>query len=216
MKAEEVIRLVNGLGRVKRIIWQEARARGVVSAPDLRGPTGRSDGMTDEIQYLMQLGLLRVVGTKESPTGKPAVSYEAVPFDEIEATAQAYSPPVKKKLSAHEKRPSERQLRRLLKGNYTPAFNVYTKVLDLSKAVAGPLVSMIFAKEATEDELNTLDKELAYLIKVATEAREQLAVRKEDDKIRRRIEKMESMNGREGPEAESFKAGAERLRKQLP
>jgi hypothetical protein len=203
MTENEFNTLMAGMTPVYRIIMAEA-AKGPVTAPRLRPPTGRPDGMTKELDRLMKLGLLRAVGRDLAATtgGPKPMVYERVPLAQIEDARVRYAERAAKteKDDKAKRRSPVRQriadLPKRVEGNRLYAMRVRRNTLLLSQSLQTIDREMVFWDEGTPDEWAYFVYDLGMLMDAVEGLIENLHVRLDDDVIRARLAKLREQNGR--------------------
>jgi hypothetical protein len=204
MTENEFNKLVAGMKPVYRIIMAEA-AKGPITGPRLRAPTGRSDGMTGELRKLQRLGLIREAGVDDTATTaqKPKM-YVKVPLAEVEAEAERYAKVALAEAEAEAKpkrgrNPVQARLASLPKrveGNRLYAMRVRRNTLLLSQSIQTIDREMVFWDEGTPDEWAYFVYDLGMLMDAVEGLVENLHVRLDDDVIRARLAKLREQNGR--------------------
>jgi hypothetical protein len=221
MTRDEYDALLAGLPQVYRTIMAEA-AKGPVTAPRLRAPCNRGDGLTKELGKLMKLGLLRDAGrdTEATTNGIKPMIYVAVPMGEVEQAAadcaarQAKAGgkrkrrrgSVRRRLAEMPKRqPGDRGLWLELRRNTMRATANIESVSDKDMAFWGVVTS--------EDLLGYVD-DLADLTDVLAGLMRTLELRVEDDDLRRKIAALAETNGRTEHELRAADGLIVKLRRQ--
>lgn len=194
MDYQDYSNLVKSLSRTERLILHEARERGKVGAPDLRQPTGRTDGLTAELHHLMALGLLRSAG--RAPRGEKAgirpKLYAIVPMDDVEQARAAYKPrkPIK--------RGARSAVKELRPGSYREWSKTQDRVVTLVPILEHRVAKLAYLESAPKDERELARKHITRLRDACNEALEALEVRAEDDGNRATIKKLNAVTTENG------------------
>jgi hypothetical protein len=214
MTQSEYDALVERLDPNDRAMLAEAKRLGTATVSELRpvtrGPkTGKpmEYGLTRELQRLQVAGLLRQVG-------KNPARYAAVPLTEVEDAVDRYALRKKRKTRRKTNRSRMADLRTYEHGDYSEFYRVHRRVLELGEYVRLQITKMAYWKAAPKDDLAQVATELVALREAIDEAMMCLKERADDDDLLAKIEKLEATDGRTEAEAQSFKAAAQRLRRQ--
>jgi hypothetical protein len=214
MTENEFNKLVAGMTPVYRIILAEA-AKGPVSGPRLREPTGRSDGMTAELRKLRALGLIRDVGFDEeatTPGVKPRL-YARVPLADMEAAAAEFA---KRRARAKKRksRPGVAEKPERVRGKPSLAILVRRNTLMLAEHFRKISSEMVFWDEATHEDLVALVECMGEVTDAMADLAESLHERLDDDAARTKIAKLLETNGRTEHEIRSAQGLARKLERQ--
>jgi hypothetical protein len=205
MTRDEYDALVDGMSRspIYKTIMREFTTRGPLSSPQLRAPTGRSDGLTTELHRLMKLGLIREVGpdTSATTTLKP-MRYEAVSPEDVEKAA-ALDKERRAAASRKRKRGSVKaRLASLPKreaGDRLRALTLRRRTLQVTEAFQVG-VRAAYWSELTDDDLFSLADDAAWALDVLVELAAELEKRVADDALLDRIQKLRGTAGRTAAE----------------
>jgi hypothetical protein len=224
MDAQRYERKVQGLPRAYQKILEAVKA-GAVTAPSLRRPTGRADGLTKELRKLCRMGLLREIGPDMQATtkGRKPMMYQVVPAGEVEEAREAYA--VREAKGRRKRRAPQSRItdvrRQYEQGDVVELARTRRLVMQLTTEF-GQVAKLAFWRCARWDDLDMLRRafeehreELADHLERFEQAEEALRLRALDDKDRDRLEKLERMDGRTDPESASYQAAADRLRAKL-
>lgn len=215
MTQDEYDAIVAKLDPNDRAILAEAKHLGTATVSELRpvtrGPkTGKpmEYGLTRELKRLQEKGLLRIVEKK------PKRRYAAVPVAEVEDAADRYALRKKRKTKRKTNRSRMADLRTYEHGDYAEFYRVHRRVVELAEFVGVQITKMAYWRAAPKDDLAQVATELIALRNAIDDAMMCLKERADDDEALAKIEKLEATSGRTGPEAETFKATAQKLRRQ--
>lgn len=207
--------LVDALKPNEQRMLEAARRLGKATASDLRPFTRSSNtgkplayGLTRELQRLQESGLLRTVGP-----GAPA-RYEAVKRADVEEAAKVYAIRKRRTKKRRTKRARLVEIRAYEPGDYSEFYRVHRGVLQLTDYIAHHITRMAFWAAAPKENLARTAQDLADLLDAVDEALACLKERAEDDALVAKIEKLEAVDGRTGPEAATARAIAQKLRTQ--
>lgn len=216
--------LLAALSPTEATIMAAASGSKSITAPRLRAPTGRGDGMSKELRHLQRLGLLRQVGY-EGEAHRRAMAYAIVPLDDVEEAAETFALRERETGKRRKRRASQTRItdfRRYAPGEFAVFAQVRTRTMQLT-TLFSQIAKQAFWHAAPRDDLEMLARalaehreELADHIERLEVAEEALRQRAEDDKLRDRIEKLLRPDGRTPKELEAFRAKAAKLRRKLP
>lgn len=214
MTENEFNKLVAGMTPVYRIILAEA-AKGPVSGPRLRVPTGRSDGMTTELRKLWAMGLIRDVGFDMEATnpGKKPRMYARVPLADTEAAAAEFARRMRRG-KRRRRQSSVAPLPERERGKATLAIRVRRNTLMLAEHFTKISDEMAFWDEATDDDLVSLVECMGEVADAMDDLAASLHERLDDDAIRTKIEKLRKTNGRNEHEIRSANGLVRKLERQ--
>jgi hypothetical protein len=164
-------------------------------------------GLTRELGRLQTAGLLRLAGKNPS-------RYAAVPLSEVEDAAERFANRNKRRVKRKSKRSRMIELRGYEHGDYAEFYRVYRRLMELGEYVGVFIPKMAYWEAAPKDDLAQIATELVELHEAVSDAMQCLKERADDDELLAKIEKLEAENGRTGAELESFRATAQRLRRQ--
>jgi hypothetical protein len=214
MDADTRTRLVAGLSPTKQAILDVLR-RGKMTVTEMRPHIGRADGMSQELEHLRKLGLIRHVGTAPRTKGRGMRPwlYELVPDAEIEQVAAEFKPrrSRRRKMSTGS---ALGELRRMEPGTFSRWHSVRKRVLDLTQMLVA-IEPMGFWHAAPPQEIDVMLMELLDLQEWTDKVMDAFAMRLDDNELRRKIEMLRRVEGREPAEAESFLRAADRLEARL-
>lgn len=207
MTRDEYDALLSGMSKspIYRTIMHEFITRGPRSSPQLREPTGRSDGLSSELRRLMKLGLVREAGPDESATTntKP-MRYEAVPPEDVEQAA---------KLDAERRTTAKRKKRGAVKTRLASLPQRETgdrlRALKLRRVTLAAVeafqqgVKAAYWSELTADDLFSLADDAAWALDVLEELAAELTTRVTDDALLDRVQKLRETAGRTSAEMRS-------------
>lgn len=215
MTQDDYEALVARLDPNDRAMLAEAKRLGTATVSDLRpvtkGPkTGKpmEYGLTRELQRLQEKGLLRLVEKK------PKARYAPVPVSEVEDAVERYALRKKRKTKRKTNRSRMAEIRTYEHGDYAEFYRVHRRVVELGEYVGVHITKMAYWQAAPKDDLAHVAAELIALRDAIDDAMMCLKERADDDEALAKIAKLEATNGRSGPEAEAFKAVAQKLRRQ--
>ena len=214
MDQAEYNELVESLGDNEREMLREARRRGRATVAQLR-PVTKSPttglplayGLTRELRTLQERGLIRRVA-RTNPR-----AYEPVPRAGVEKAAALYRPP-KSRPPRRVTRARRDELRRYEQGDYSDFFRVHRRVHDLTEFVSQHITKMAYWTAAPKDDLARTADDLGDLLEAVHQALTCLKERADDDELLARIEKVETLGDGSGPEADTARAIAQKLRDQ--
>lgn len=215
MTHDEYDALVGRMDSNDRAMLLEARrVDRPVTVSDLRPVTrGRKTGeplaygLSRELERLQTKGLLRQVGQN------PA-KYAAVPVSDVEDAKDRYALRAKRKKKRKSNRSRMVDLKTYEHGDYAEFYRVHRRLVELAEYVGVHIPKMAYWQVAPKEDLAQIAKELLALRERIDDAMMCLKERADDDQLRARIEKLEAESGREGPELETFRAAADKLRRQ--
>lgn len=217
MTEQERDELLASLSRTEQDIYRTMMASGgPMTAPMLRGPVRRTDGLTMELRHLSELGLLRPVG-KRSINGKPsAMVYVLVPISDIERARERFAirSPRRRKQGRRSRGATIAQLRTMEHGDYEHWYRVRRRILELTQIVV-QAEKMSFWEAAPQDERELVLNELTDLHVATGEAIAAFQMRDDDDAVRAKIEKLQETNGRTDAEVATARRLATKLGKRL-
>jgi hypothetical protein len=206
--------LLSSLSTTEQLIYKAMVAQGgPMTAPMLRAPVRRSDGLTMELRRLCQLGLIRPLGRRVIVGKHPAMAYLTVGLSDIEKARERFAvrgPRRRRRRPG----PGIAQLREMEQGDYEHWYRIRRRVLELTQVVV-QAEKMSFWEVAPEDERELVLGELCGL-KVATEdAIAAFQMREDDDSMREKIRKLRATNGRTPAEAATGRRLADKLEEKL-
>jgi hypothetical protein len=214
MTKDEYEALVARIDRNDRAMLEEAGRLGSATVSQLRPVTrGRKTGqpmeygLTRELERLQVAGLLRQVG-------KNPARYAAVPVADVEDAKERYALRKKRKVKRKSNRSRMVDLKTYEHGDYAEFYRVHRRLVELGEYVGVHIPKMAYWQVAPKEDLAQIARELLALRDHIDDAMMCLKERADDDELRAKIEKLETTNGREGPELELFRAAAEKLQRQ--
>ncbi|MBA3432160.1 MAG: hypothetical protein H0U16_11870 [Actinobacteria bacterium] len=217
MTEQELATVLEALSRTEQDIYKTLDAeQGPMTAPMLRGPVRRTDGLTMELRRLCELGLVRPLGKKVIAGRHPAMAYVTVPLKDVEKAAERFNvrSPRRRRRSRHSRGPGISQLREMERGDYELWYRVRRRVLELTQMVV-QAEKMSFWDAAPEDERELVLAELRGLQVATEDAIAAFQMRAEDDATREKIEKLRETNGRTAAETATARRLARKLEEKL-
>lgn len=217
MTEDERTQVLNSVAPTARRIYEVMSELGPMSAPDLREPIGRADGMTKELAQLLTAGLIRTAGRAPASagTGAKARRYEIVPLREIEVTRERYTA---KSLRGKKKRrygARINELRKLEHGSYPDWYRTRSRVLQLAQGLS-QMEPMTFWRAAPDDDLDVVFEELVELAEEIDNVIVGIKLRKSEDAVREKISKLrDNTSGRTSAEAATAHRLAGKLQAKL-
>jgi hypothetical protein len=186
-----------------------------MTAPMLREPVSRSDGLTFELRRLCELGLIRPVGRKAIDGNHPAIAYVTVPLQDVEKARERYAVRgPKKRRRRRSSGPGVAHMREMEGGDYEHWYRVRRRVLELTQIVT-QAEKMSFWETAPEDEREIVLNELRDLRDATQDAIAAFEMRADDDATREKIAKLRTTDGRTPPEAATSHRLADKLEAKL-
>lgn len=217
MTEQERNDLVRGLSMSEQQIYNVMAARGgPMTAPMLREPVRRSDGLTMELRRLCELGLIRPIGRKVIVGKHPAMAYVTVSLPDVEKVRERFAvrSPRRRRQRRGPGGPTIAQLREMERGDYEHWYRVRRRVLELTQIVV-QAERMSFWETAPEDERDLVLGELHGLQEATEDAIAAFEMRKDDDSTREKIGKLRETNGRTSAEAATARRLADKLEGKL-
>jgi hypothetical protein len=217
MTEEEHTQVLNSVAPTARRIYEVLSEHGPMTAPMLREPIGRADGMTKELGQLLAAGLIRPAGRAAAKpgTGAKAKRYETVPLREVEETRERYA--IKRPRGKKPRRYGARitELRQLEHGSYPDWYRTRTRVLQLAQGLA-QMEPMTFWRAAPDDDLDVVFDELVELSEEIDKVIAGIRMRRSDDAVRSKISKLrDNVSGRTSAEAATARRLASKLEARL-
>lgn len=217
MNEQELEKLVAGLARTEHDIYNTLTAQqGPMTAPMLRGPVHRTDGLTMELRHLCELGLIRPIGKKVLVGKHPAMAYVTVPLRDVEQARERFAvrSPRRRRQGRRSGGPSIAQLREMERGDYEQWYRVRRRVIELTQIVV-QAEKMSFWEAAPDDERHLVLRELHELGAATEDAIAALQMRAKDDATREKIGKLRETNGRTTAESATARRLAKKLEEKL-
>jgi hypothetical protein len=217
MTEQERDDLLRGLSPTEQLIYKSLDSRGgPMTAPMLRQPVSRTDGLTFELRHLCELGLIRPMGKKAIDGRHPATAYRTVALGDIEKTRERFAvrSPRRRRSGRRRAGPGIAELRKMETGDYEQWYRVRRRILELTQIVV-QAEKMAFWEIAPDDERGLVAGELEELAAATEETIAALRMREEDDVTRDKIEKLRVTNGRTPAEAETGRRLAKKLEEKL-
>ena len=92
MTEQERDNLLRGLSPTEQLIYSTMTANGgPMTAPMLRGPVRRNDGLTSELRHMSELGLIKPMGKKSIAGNHPAMVYRLVALPDVEKARERFA-----------------------------------------------------------------------------------------------------------------------------
>lgn len=201
----------------EQLIYKSLDARGgPMTAPMLREPVSRTDGLTFELRHLCELGLIRPMGKKAIDGRHPATAYRTVALGDIKKTRERFAvrSPRRRRRGRRSAGPGIAELREMETGDYEQWYRVRRRILELTQIVV-QAEKMAFWEIAPDDERGLVLGELEELVAATEDTIAALKMREEDDVTREKIEKLRATNGRTPAEAETSRRLANKLEEKL-
>lgn len=217
MTEQERDELLRGLSSTERLIYKAlAGLAGPMTAPMLREPVRRTDGLTMELRHLCELGLIRPVGRKVIVGKHPAMAYRTVALSDVEKARERFAVRSPRRRRHHRRRagPGIAELREMESGDYEHWYRVRRRVLELTQVVV-QAEKMSFWESAPDDERELVLGELRDLHAVTEDAIAAFQLREDDDATREKVGKLRVTNGRTPAEAATGRRLAEKLEEKL-
>jgi hypothetical protein len=217
MTEQERDDLLRGLSPTEQLIYKALTARGgLMTAPMLREPVRRNDGLTSELRHLCELGLIKDMGKKSIDGRHPAQAYRLVALSDVGRAAERFAVRSPHRRPKHRERggPSIAELRKMERGDYGHWYPVRRRVLELTQLVV-QAERMSFWEAAPEDERELVLGELRTLHAATADAIAAFQIREDDDATREKIEKLRATNGRTPAEAATGRRLANKLEEKL-
>ena len=220
MQEHEVRTRVAGMSRTKRAIYESLEKDGPLAAFELAKPLGRGDGLTKELRGMLREGVIRRATARRWTGRSESVAYEVTPFEQVEQereqeVARQKQERRKPKAGGVPYAEQAHELRKLVQGgNASEWIKTRLRVLD-SFPILRNVSEMSFWANVPWDELEYVLEEMRAVREAVAESITSLERRKEIEDTMRKIEKLESTNGRTEEEAAAFKAKAREMRRSL-
>jgi len=217
MTEQELQTLLSGLSRTEQDIYKTLTAQqGPMTAPMLRGPVRRTDGLTMELRHLCELGLIRPIGRKVIVGKHPAMAYVTVPVRDIERARERFAirSPRRRRRGRRSGGPGIPQLREMERGDYEQWYRVRRRVIELNQIVV-QAEKMSFWEAAPDDERRLVLSELQELLAATEDAIAAFEMRADDDATRDKIDKLRATNGRTPAENATARRLADKLERKL-
>jgi hypothetical protein len=224
MTESEYQAILAGMPRVYHVILAELKGHDVMTAPQLRRPTGRPDGLTVELRRLQSLGFVRAIGPVPKPTdgtrinGIRPMQYQYVRPADVEEAREAHASAKrrmkKRKVVSFGARERELQVLAREEGEYGAYYQQRTNTIRYGHSVK-LLGTQAFWDAAPRYDLARQAEEIVEIIECSFAGLEALALRAKDDEEHARIEKIMRSNGRTPEELDSFRNVGEKLKKKL-
>jgi hypothetical protein len=216
MTEQERDNLLRGLSPTEQLIYSTMTANGgPMTAPMLRGPVRRNDGLTSELRHMSELGLIKPMGKKSIAGNHPAMVYRLVALPDVEKARERFA--VRGPRRRRRRRPGDPgidQMREMELGDYGHWHAARKRIIELKKLVV-QAEKMSFWEAAPEDERELVLGELLDLQGHTEDAIAALKMRTDDDAIRAKIAKLRTTNGRTPAEADTSRRLANRLEEKL-
>jgi len=213
MDTDERDALVQTLGPTEQKIYA-ALEYGKLSSTDLRQVAGgRSDGMTAELNRLMEHGLIRLAGRETRARGIAPRMFERVPLAGVEDQAEKYSA---RRPKARRRKAGSKlaEMRRRQQGEFQGWHRTRKRILEETQLLTH-IEKQAFWESVPEDELALVLDEILELREWADAAIEAISERQVDDTTRAKIEKLLATNGRTEAEVDTAHRHAARLTAKL-
>jgi hypothetical protein len=217
MTEQERDDLLRGLSPTEQLIYKTLDARGgPMTAPMLREPVHRTDGLTFELRHLCELGLIRPMGKKAIDGRHPATAYRTVALGDVEKTRERFAvrSPRRRRRGRRRSGPGIAELREMEAGDYEQWYRVRRRILELTQIVI-QAEKMAFWEVAPDDERGLVLGELQELQAATEDTIAALRMREDDDATREKIEKLRATNGRTPAEAATGRRLASKLEEKL-
>lgn len=217
MTEQERDDLLRGLSPTEQLIYKTLDARGgPMTAPMLREPVHRTDGLTFELRHLCELGLIRPMGKKAIDGRHPATAYRTVALGDVEKTRERFAvrSPRRRRRGRRRSGPGIAELREMEAGDYEQWYRVRRRILELTQIVV-QAEKMAFWEVAPDDERGLVLGELQELQVATEDTIAALRMREDDDATREKIEKLRATNGRTPAEAATGRRLASKLEEKL-
>lgn len=217
MTEQEREELLRGLSLTEQRIYEALDARGgPMTAPMLREPARRTDGLTMELRRLCELGLIRPLGKKVLVGKHPAMAYVTVPPQDVEKARERFAvrSPRRRRVGRRSGGPSIAQLREMERGDYEHWYRVRRRVLELKQIVV-QAEKMSFWEAAPDDERDLVLGELRELQAATQDAIAAFQMRQEDDATREKVGKLRETKGRTPAETATARHLAKKLEGKL-
>lgn len=217
MTDQELQTILSALSRTEQDIYKTLIAQqGAMTAPMLRGPVRRTDGLTMELRHLCELGLIRPLGRKVIEGRHPAMAYVTVPVREIEHARERFAvrSPRRRRRGRRSGGPGIAGLREMERGDYEQWYRVRRRLLELTQIVV-QAEKMSFWESAPDDERELALGELRDLLTATEDAIAAFQMRADDDATREKIGKLRATNGRTPAEAATARRLADKLEQKL-
>jgi hypothetical protein len=215
MTEQERDRLIEQQGQTTQAIYHAMCDGRAWTARQLHEPTGRTDGMTNELRKLQQLGLIRLVGQTDPKDpdrrGMAANLYKIVAMGEVEQAARTFKTRRSRRRSPQQRM---REIRVKETGDYAIWYRVRRRLLEC----AGLLIDMdkmTFWDAIPDDELDTIVDELGELQQWTEAVLEGIGQRYSDDRLRAKIAALRETSGRTPAEIETASRLASKLEGKL-
>jgi hypothetical protein len=209
--------LLRGLSPTEQLIYKTLDARGgAMTAPMLREPVHRTDGLTFELRHLCELGLIRPTGRKAIEGRHPAMTYRTVVLGDIEEARERFAvrSPRRRRSGRRRAGPGIAELREMEAGDYEHWYRVRRRILELTQIVV-QAERMAFWEVAPDDERALVIGELRVLQTATKDTIAALRMREGDDATREKIEKLRATNGRTAAEVATGHRLASKLEEKL-
>lgn len=213
MDSEARDRVVASMSPAGQKIYAALRQANVLTAPQMRAPTGRSDGMRPELNALLERGLIKRAG-KVGTHPKRAMSYRIVPPGDIEAAAEQYAASKPKPKPKRITRAATAEARKMEAGDWSKWYRARRRLLELTAMVV-QMDDMAFWEAPSEEDR---ERVLGAMLELSDWLDVTIASYRErgyDDDLRAKMEKLSVTNGRTGPEIETARRLADKLERKL-
>jgi hypothetical protein len=216
MTEQERDNLLRGVSPTEQLIYSTMTANGgPMTAPMLRGPVRRNDGLTFELRHMCELGLIKPMGKKSIAGNHPAMAYRVVALPDVEKARERFA--VRGPRRKRRRRPGDAgitQMREMEPGDYGHWHAARKRIIELKKLVV-QAEKMSFWEAAPEDERELVLGELLDLRGRTEDAIAAFKMRSDDDATRAKIAKLRTTNGRTPAEADTSRRLASRLEERL-
>lgn len=214
MTEEERDRIIDGLSsKYERAICRTLIAAGRrMTVNEMRGEVGRSGGMTPEIDDLRRRGLIRTAGRAAKPKRSRPMRYEITPPELVEETAKRY----RERSGTQRFSPAARavEFRKLEEGSFREWYRRRRQVIEACMSLAA-VEPMMLWKAAPPEQRADLADDVEDLAEWCITVLAAYELRKGEDGVRDKIDKLETTDGRTAAEAETAQRLARKLRGKL-
>ena len=206
--------MIEGLtSKYERAICRTLIATGRrMTVNEMRPEVGRSGGWTPELDSLLRRGLIRTAGRAPTPKRSRPMRYEITPPELVEEAAQRHRGPSKKQRFSPAARAIE--YRKLEDGSFREWYRRRRQVIEACMSLAA-VEPMMLWKAAPPEQRADLADDIEDLADWCAAVLATYELRKGEDSVREKIEKLEIMNGRTEAEAESARRLQRKLREKL-
>lgn len=214
MTEEERDRQIEALGsKYERAICRTLIAAGRrMTVNEMRPEVGRSGGWTPELDNLQRRGLIRTAGRAPTPKRSRPMRYEITPPELVDETAQRYRGPSKTQRFSPAAHASE--YRKLEEGSFREWYRRRRQVVEACMSLSA-VEPMMLWKAAPPEQRAELADDIEDLAEWCVSVLAAYELRKGEDSVREKIEKLQVMNGRTDAESETAKRLQRKLREKL-